>query len=271
MKQIDLMKQRDSKPSESGLQKFWKSVQEVLSLLGISLGGEADAAETVIRRFNRLLDNRYTMLRNVALPGETLRLPLVLVGPPGVVVINPRDDAGVFRAREDAWVVMNRRTQQYEEGRENLLEQTDVYGQMMAAYLSQNGAPVTEVQPVLVFTHPGAHVESSRPIVRILLIDALDRYITVLAQGQSVLSADAVQALVEALSAPPVETILEEPPVIEQPKPAKSPPPLSGQIELPPALAKFNLSKNQWILIAVMAGIESILLVFLIVYIFFNS
>jgi len=188
-----------------------------------------------------------------------------------VVVINPRSDVGVFRAREATWVEMNRRTQKYEEGRENLLEQTNRYAQMMVDYLSQNGAPVTEVQPLLVLANPGAHVESSRPIVRILPIDALDRYIAALVQGEVVLAVDAVQVLVEQLSTPPAEPLPEEPEVVEQPKPKKSPPPLSGQIDLPPALAKYNMSKRQWILIAVMSGIEFIILVFLILFVFMNT
>jgi hypothetical protein len=271
MKQINLAKPQAEIKPENGMQKFWGSIQGILTQLGITLEGEGDAAETVVRRFNRLLDNRYTMLRDVSLPRESRRVPLVLVGPPGVVVINPRNDAGVFRAREDAWVVMNRRTQKYEEAPENLLVQTDGYAQRMAAYLSQGETPVTEIQPLLVLASPGAHVESSRPIVRILPFDALDRYIAALVQGRAVLSGEAVQELVEALSTPPVEPAPEEPVVIEPPKPKKSPPPLSGEIKLPPALAKYNLTKPQWTLIAVMAGIEFILLIFLILFVFLNS
>lgn len=271
MKHVDVTKLFAGQ-DESGDQKnFLDRVQGGLAQLGISLENEENAAETVMRRFGRLLDNRYTMLEHVVVPGDSRRIPLVLVGPPGVVVINPRSDAGVFRAREATWVEMNKRSQKYEEGRENLLEQTDSYARMMVDYLRENGAPVTEVQPLLVLTNPGAHVESSRPIVRILPIDALDRYISTLVQGQVVLSVDAVQALVEKLSTPPAEPLPEEPEVEEQPKPKKSPPPLSGQINLPPALAKFNMSKRQWILIAVMSGLEFILLIFLIVFVFLNT
>jgi len=269
MKHIDVAKLSANKEEPDGLQKLIDGFKSFLAQLGITLEGEADAAETVVRRFNRLLDNRYTMLQHVLLPGETQRIPLVLVGPPGVVVINPRSDTGVFRAREATWVVMNRRSQTYEEGRENLLEQTDSLAQMMAAYLSQRGTTVTEVQPLLVLANPGAHVESSRPIVRILPIDALDRYIATLAQGQGILSVDEVQALVKELSKPPAEPETVEP--VAEEKPKKAAPPLSGQIDLPFGLAKFNMSKRQWILIAVMGGIEFILLIFLILYVFLNS
>ena len=270
MKHIDVTKLAEGQAESGSQKKFMDKVQDGLAQLGITLEGESDVADTVVRRFSRLLDNHYTMLQHVALPGAASRIPLVLIGPPGVVVINPRGDAGVFRAREATWVVMNKRTQKYEEGRENLLEQTNDYAQMMVDFLSQSESPVTEVQPLLVLANPGAHVESSRPIVRILPIDALDRYIASLAQGQAVLSVDAVQSLVEKLSTPPAEPVPIEPEVVEQPKPPKSPPPLSGQIDLPPALAKFNMSKNQWILIAVMSVLEAILLIILILFVFLN-
>ena len=269
MKQIDLAKLTRGKEAGSGLQKVQGALQDALSRVGITLEGEGEARQTILRQFDRTLDNRYTMLENAQLPGQAVPIPLILIGPPGIVVINPRGEAGVFRAREDSWVEMNRRTQQYEMARENLLVQTQEYAQALEAALRAKGAQVTEVQPLLALSNPGAHVESSRPIVRILPIDALDRYIATLAQGQYVLSAPDVQALVETFTTQPEAPKPPEPEV--KPKPQKAAPPLSAQLNLPPLLANFKLTRPQWIVLGVMVFGEVLLLVALIVFVVLNA
>lgn len=262
MKLVDLTDIAERKPRPGGLQSFWNAVIHGLARLGITLEQEGEASETIIRQFGRLLDNRYTMLKNVPLPGVATPIPLILVGPPGVYVINPRGESGIFRAREDSWVEMNRRTQKYEIGRQNLLEQTRTYATAVENYLREKGFSVTSVQPLLIFSNPGVHLESSRPIVRILLIDALERYIVTLAQSQSVIPIETNMALVESLSAPPLPSPAPEP--VKKSQTPKSPPPLSQPMPLPPFLAKLNLTPKQWAILGVLAGLEILVLIVLI-------
>jgi hypothetical protein len=263
MKEIDLSKISKGRQSgQDGVQKIQDFLVSTLSQVGISLEGESSAVETVTRQFGRQLDNRFSMLKNVSLPGAAKPVPLILVGPPGVYVINPRGEPGVFRAREDSWVEMDRRSQKYVVGRENLLEKTQDYAHLVENFLREKGFSVTSVQPLLILSNPGAHIESSRPIVRILLIDALDRYVADLAQNQQVISIEENMALVESLSAPPPPPPVEAP--VRAPAPKKSPP-LSGQMNLPPFLAKLRLTPQQWIIIGVIAFIEVLALVALIV------
>jgi len=269
MKQVDLVNLTKGKSGEDGLQKVQGALSDALSRVGITVEREGEALEAITRQFGRLLDNRYTMLQNVPLPGQGKPIPLVLVGPPGIVAINPRGEAGVFRAREDSWLVMNRRTQQYEMPHENPMQQTQDYATAVVAFLQEKGAPMREVQPLLALANPAAHVESSRPMVRILPVDALDRYIATLAQGQSVLDGQAVQGLVELFSTPPEKPPEPEPEV--KPEPEKAPPPLSGQWKLPPALANFKMTRPQWILLGVMAFFEVLLLLALFIILLINA
>jgi len=269
MKQVDLANLTKSKPGEDSLQKVQGALSDVLSRVGITVERESEALESITRQFGRLLDNRYTMLQNVLLPEQTKSVPLLLIGPPGIVAINPRGEAGVFRAREDSWVVLNRRTQQYDEPHENPMLQTQEYATLVEAFLQEKGVPMSEVQPLLALANPAAHVESSRPVVRILPVDALDRYIATLAQGQPVLDGQAVQGLVELFSTPPEKP--PEPEPEEKPATPKAPPPLSGQVNLPPVLANFKMTKPQWILLGVMAFFEVLLLLALFIILLINA
>jgi hypothetical protein len=269
MKQVDLANLAKGKPTDESMQKVQGAFTDALSRVGITIEREGEAQEAIIRQFGRLLDNRYTMLQNVPLAGQEKPVPLVLIGPPGIVAINPRGEAGVFRAREDAWVVLNRRTQQYEVAHENPMLQSQAYAKAMEAFLQEKGFPLSEVQPMLALTNPAAHVESSRPIVRILPVDALDRYIATLVQGQSVLDGQAVQRLIELLSTPPEKPPAPEPE--EKPKSQKAPPPLSKQVNLPPMLANFKLTKPQWIFLVLMAFFEVTLLIILFVILLINA
>lgn len=58
----------------------------------------------------------------------------------------------------------------------------------------------SQVEPVLVFTNPGVHIESARPIVRIVQIDALDRFITGIVQSRVVYEQEQVQQIVNLLT-----------------------------------------------------------------------
>jgi hypothetical protein len=265
MKQFDLSKQSKAKQGDDSLQKVQDVFQDALSRVGINLEGEGEARKVIAAQFARVLDNRYSILENVVLPDLAQPIPMVMVGPMGVLAINARPDTGVFRAKDDIWAVMDRRTQQYQPGKENLLLLSQEYASAVESFLQAKEAPISEVQPLLIFSDPGAHVESSRPIVRIIPIDALDRYIATLIQTQQVLDAVQVQAIIDLFmeAAKPPEPEKKAP----ESKPAKTPPPLSGQINLPPALAKFSLTKQQWIFIAVMTGLEFLILIVLIFFI----
>jgi hypothetical protein len=123
---------------------------------------------------------------------------------------------------------------------------------------------------LLVFSNPGVHVESSRPIVRILPIDALDRYIATLAQSQQVITIEENMALVEGLSTPPPPPAPVEAPV-EKPKPKKAPPPLSGQMNLPPALANLRFTSQQWMILGALVFVEIVVLIVLIIVVLMQS
>jgi len=157
------------------------------------------AEKVVLDTFQRLFDNQYVLLRSVPLNDPDVPIPMVLVGPPGVRMIYPRSMKGVFRAKEDAWEEMDERTQKFKIARPNLLQRSQLMAKAVETYLTARNFDVGVVEAVLVFTDPGIHVDTIRPIVRIVQADALDRFGAGLVQSPAFLDKETIQRIVNVL------------------------------------------------------------------------
>jgi hypothetical protein len=164
---------------------------------------ERQSQDTVMAALSKALNNQYVLLREVTLEGLDIPIPLVLIGPPGVRVIYASAARGVFRARGEGWEKMREGSRNYTIQRPNLVTRTVLMARAVLAYLNNQGQSLPEVEPVLVFTQPGVHVESVRPVVRVVLMDALDRFITGFVQSRPILSPEQVQDVVKLLGGTP--------------------------------------------------------------------
>ena len=165
------------------------------------------AQETTIQTLKKVLDNRFVMLSGLVLPDLEQPVPLVLVGPPGVWVIEASPIKGVYRAMEDQWEEMDSQTQKFRPAKVNLPAWTASMAQLMAATLNNRGLAVQSVEPVVYFTQPGAHVEGLRPPARLVQSDGIVRFATGLLQSQVVLNPEDIQAIVESLKEPAPEPV----------------------------------------------------------------
>jgi hypothetical protein len=184
-----------------------KSLDSIVSSFKAGRGRSHDpkSEETVIAAFQRMVDNKFFMLRNVALKGMDGLIPLVLVGPPGVWMIYPSGLRGVYRAVGESWEIIDERRQTYKPAGENLISKADQMAQALQDYLLSQGIRYPQVVPALVFTNPGIHVETVRPVVRIVLIDALNRFMAGLVQGRLINDQEQIQKMVDLLTSPPEE------------------------------------------------------------------
>ena len=157
------------------------------------------AEKAVIDTFQRIFDNQYVVLRSVPLNDPETPIPMVLVGPSGVRMIYPRSIKGVYRAKEDAWEELDDRTQKFKIARPNLLQRGQMMAKEIEAFLVARNFEVGIVEPVLVFSDPGVHVDTIRPIVRIVQADALDRFGAGLVQSPAFLEKETIQRIVNAL------------------------------------------------------------------------
>jgi Nuclease-related domain len=170
--------------------------------LGRGLPADVQAQEVVVRAMEKILDNSYVLLRNVSLEGVDAPIPLILVGPPGVQAIYASATRGVYRAKGDEWEQMDERHENYRPALPNLIVQSQKVAEFIRDFLDSHGSHPPFVDPVLVFTDPGVHIEMSHPDVRIVLIDALDRFIATILRSQSYMEKEEIQQIVDLLAKP---------------------------------------------------------------------
>lgn len=172
---------------------------------GRSVSDDIKAQDKIISSLQRGLNNRYIMLRNVILEGRKVPIPLVLVGPPGVRVMDVSGTPGVYRAKGDAWEKMDDHRKRFQPTLPNMIARVMLMARAVEAYLTNPDRRVV-VEPVLVFSDPGIHVEMIRPAVRIVLADALGRFAASLVQSRSTLDREYAEAIVELLTVAQAET-----------------------------------------------------------------
>jgi hypothetical protein len=168
---------------------------------------DVQAQDIVVHALNKLLDNHYFLIRNATFEGLELPIPLILIGPPGVWVLYPSALRGIYQAKANEWKVLKDRRQTYVPSRTNLLTRTSLFGTAVETYLGDRGYSQYKIEPVLIFTDPGIHIESDHPSIRIVQIDALDRFVNSLSKSALIISWKESQVLVNILSK---ETIEEE-------------------------------------------------------------
>ncbi len=272
MKLIEL----ERKPVEKdGLKSAIGQISKLLAF-----GKTAEHAEdAIIARFMRGLDNRFVMLHNLPAEGSGNRLPAILIGPTGVVLLNVSNAQGYFRAKEDTWWEMSKTTHRFNPARPNLMKQSQEYSEQLAAILDKRERAHPEIVPVLVFANPGVHVETSNPAMRIVLMDGVENLIGDIMNSEEVLAPNEVNFLADTLDiiGNPAKAIpmgegedffgrdLLEP----KQKASFSLPKikLPTRVSLPPVEEKLKFSPRQWLIIEILMVLVILVLVGGIIYV----
>lgn len=194
---------------------------------------EVEGQQEVIALLAKILDRNFTLLRNVIPAGMDTRFPLILVGPPGVYVLFVTPLTGIYRAKGDQWGTISGNS--FKPERPNLLTRTERMARAIQVFLQRHGyTAMLNVDPVLLCSDPSFSIDSVRPIIRVVMRDALERFAISLAQARITLSPESVQDIVQRLlnpplpdPSPPAETREEAPPEVEEP--------FAGDIPLPAA------------------------------------
>ena len=148
------------------------------------------AEDAVVAVLNKSLGSNYILLRNITLPNTDIDLPLVLLGPPGIYVINVAYERGVFIVRDDEWGKMSGEI--FVPARINLVQRTVKLGRVLQLYLDRAGYKGLIIEPVLMAADPGIHIDTTRPAARIVLYDALERFAVSMSQASPILNTDRI-------------------------------------------------------------------------------
>lgn len=167
---------------------------------GLSWDQDIQAQGVLIKGLGKVLDNSYTMISNVPLPGFSLPVPLVLVGQTGVRTLYASAAQGIFRVKGDNWYKLDEKNQRYQPSRPNLIRRTDLMSRAIIDYLRGQGYFLDETESVLFFAQPGVHIDAPESPVRLLQVDGVDRYAASLKEESTVLDAIEIQHISEILT-----------------------------------------------------------------------
>ncbi len=265
------MKLIEPTPRSGEKDRFQMLVDQAGKLLKFGNTDE-HAEDALIARFMRGLDNRFVMLRNLQLEGRGEVFPPILVGPMGLVLLNVSRAKGFFKAKEDAWWEMNKSDHKFGLARPNLLRQTKEYAQKLAQILDAHGKTHPEIMPILVFANPGVNIESSNPIIRIVLMDGVESLIDGFINSADVLQPTEITFLSDSLEimsnpekAVPMgegEDFFGRDLLLTEKKPPRKLPdiPIPTNLSLPPVEQKLKFSRGQWIVLEVLLVLTIVVL-----------
>jgi hypothetical protein len=167
---------------------------------GWSWDRDIQAQSTLVRSLGAVLDNTYTIISNVALPGFSLPVPLVLIGQTGVRTFYASAVKGIFRVKGDNWYKLAENDKRYKLVRPNLVRRTELMSRAIIDYLGENSIYLDETESVLFFSQPGIHVDAPESPIRLLQIDGVNRYAASLKEEKTVLDAMEIHHITEILT-----------------------------------------------------------------------
>jgi hypothetical protein len=165
---------------------------------GLTWQSRLKAQDAVIAIIEKQLDSNFALLRNVTLPNTDIMLPLVLIGPPGISLINVLHERGVYKARDDQWGTMI--GDKFMPARVNQLARTTTFGRVLQVYLDRQGFKgQVVVDSILMAADPGMQIESTRPSARVVMSDAIERFSASLSHARQMIDARLGKEVVRAL------------------------------------------------------------------------
>jgi hypothetical protein len=240
---------------------------------------EGKALQAMIAQMERTLSNKFFLLRNAPFAGLEKTDSLILVGPPGIYLLNANAKKGIYRAKDETWSEMTGRNRQFEPVQPNLIKDTLQLSSCLGDFLAERLPQVPTITPLLIFPNPGTHVDTVRPAVRIIMMDGLERFISRLSIESPQLTNEEVQAIVTRIMQPPLDAHQSEESTHLADKSRLELQALKPVLALEPAVTKnitslsdkLHFSPRQWIFLGVIAAVNIILLITFLIIILLNT
>ena len=196
MKLIDQTPLQDEKGEIGIIQRVQGTLQ-----YGLNWYPELEAQKFALGLLERGLGKGYTIIRNVTLGASGIVLPLAIVGPAGIFVAYVTHLRGQYQAKGDSWGQMSGAS--FKPAGINLLTRTERLARALQAFIERQGVKLPQpVEPLLFTTSPGMHVQSLRPIVRVIMVDALERWATSLSKAAPVFTVESAYELADRIINP---------------------------------------------------------------------
>lgn len=168
---------------------------------GLEWYPELQAQKTVLAHLTRVLGKGFTVIRNQTLGASGITVPLALVGPSGIYAAYVTHLRGTFQARGDSWGQIYGIN--FQPARVNLLTRTQLLSKALQAFIERQGVKLPKpVEPVILAANPAFHLEPLQPIVRIVLLDALERWAAALETAAPVFTLETAYELADRIVNP---------------------------------------------------------------------
>lgn len=162
---------------------------------------EMEAQKAVIAQLDRMLEKGFVLIRNFTLPNSEIVMPIILIGTGGIWVIDVTNAKGYFEAKGDQWNTIVKGKSQ--PARVNLLTRVARLARAFEKYLEiQKFRLPVKVEAVLIASDPGAQIEATRPLVRVVRSDAIKQFVGALLQAQPLMSTGAIYDLADEIIDP---------------------------------------------------------------------
>jgi len=185
---------------EKGELGFSQRIQGMFQF-GFNWPNELQTQKAIITFFDRQLEKGYTLIRNVPFGQSGIIVPMILLGPTGIHVIQVANLRGRYEIRGDTWNVAS--GDKYVPAPVNLVQQTIRMANAVQAFIERQGVRLAaSPEPVLIAGDPGLHIESVRPAIKTMMIDCIKSFVSGLAIGKPVLAPEQVYDYTERIINP---------------------------------------------------------------------
>lgn len=168
---------------------------------GLNWYPELEAQKFALGPLERGLGKGYTIIRNITLGASGIVIPLAIVGPAGIFVAYVTHLRGQYQAKGDSWGTLS--GESFKPAAVNLLTRTERLGRALQAFIERQGVKLPKpIEPVLLTASPGMHVQSLRPIVRVVMVDALERWAASLGSTAPVYTVESAYELADRIVNP---------------------------------------------------------------------
>jgi hypothetical protein len=267
MRTIDLSKFQD----ESGSANIFNTIQGVFSY-GWSWQQCRKSQEDLAEILETVLGNDCVLLRDVNIPKVGRPIPLVLITPAMLLVINPKSQQGFFRAEGKRWEELGR-DDEYRLSQTNLIRETWLYQKTIEGYLKQHNFSAPTDRGVMIFVSPETVVESIRPRVRVIQADGIRNFARELAISKPIFSDMDFRTVVKLLTDPRLPDKTQKRKV--------APELMEPESEIDETLAKvdesidkvtrkINFSRREWVVVGLLVFGVIVVLIALIMMIIFT-
>ena len=210
MKLIDRTPLQDEKGEIGIIQRIQGTLK-----YGLNWYPELEAQKFVLGRLERGLVKGYVAIRNHTLGASGIVVPLVLVGPAGIFAIYVTHLRGQYQAKGNNWGTTSGKT--FKPASINLLKRTEMLSRALQAFIERQEVSLPKaVEPVIMAANPGLYVDSARPLARVVMADAIERWAASLSKGAPVLTVETAYELADRIINPRVPK--KEKPKQEEPE-----------------------------------------------------